>query len=361
MGEWMLKCLAAVGLVTTCAMPSLGDVVVLTDGSRLVGAIGRLGEGKLTIETQFAGTLKIDAGLVASMESDQKLVVGMASGDRLVGPIHWSEDTERCMVMTQMGGIPVEMDKIEAVWPQGDKSPEVLAMEEQLAQTQAEYEKKKPKWSATLEAGVDATQGNSDTLEARGRVELRRQSEKDLLKFWVWGDYAEENDKRSVAEVRGGSYYEYLFTERLFAFVSGELEYDEFEELDLRVIASAGPGYYWIKKPEHELKTRVGISYMHESFFDDRINDTAQLEVGLDYRLDIAPWLQFTENAVYYPTFDGIDDYRLVSNSAFVIPLGKSDAWKLKLGALYEYKSQPPPDVERLDQTYYANIVLDLK
>jgi hypothetical protein len=105
----------------------------------------------------------------------------------------------------------------------------------------------------------------------------------------------------------------------------------------------------------------VGISYMHESFFDDRTNDTAQLEVGLDYRLDIAPWLQFTENAVYYPTFDGIDDYRLVSDSAFVIPLGESDVWKLKLGALYEYKSQPRPGVERLDQTYYANIVLDIK
>ncbi|UCG33922.1 MAG: DUF481 domain-containing protein, partial [Phycisphaerales bacterium] len=220
MGRWLLRSSVAAVVVVACACPTLGGAITLTDGSRLVGTIVRLGEGKLIIETQFAGTLEIDASLVAMIESEQKLVVGMASGDRLVGPIQWSEATQRPTVLTQMGGIPIEMEMVEAAWPEGEKSPDELALEDELARAQEEYEKKQPKWSGTLEAGVSATEGNSDTLKARGKAEIRRQSEKDLLRFWVAGDYSEENDKRSAAEVRGGSYYEYLFTERLFAFGS---------------------------------------------------------------------------------------------------------------------------------------------
>ena len=94
---------------------------------------------------------------------------------------------------------------------------------------------------------------------------------------------------------------------------------------------------------------------------DNRVVDTAQAELGFDYRIDIAPWLQFTNSSTWYPTFEGLDDYRLVSDSAFLIPLGGSEIWKLKLGAEYEYKSLPNPGRERLDQTYYANILVELK
>ena len=89
--------------------------------------------------------------------------------------------------------------------------------------------------------------------------------------------------------------------------------------------------------------------------------DAAQAELGLDYRVDIVPWLQFLHSTTYYPTFESLRDYRLVSDSAFLIPLGESDMWKLKLGAQYEYDPIPQPGLKRLDQTYYANIVLDLK
>ena len=85
------------------------------------------------------------------------------------------------------------------------------------------------------------------------------------------------------------------------------------------------------------------------------------VDLGLDYRLDITPWLQFTSANTYQPSIEELSLYRLVSDNAFLIPIAGSDVWKIKLGALYEYYSQPPIGIERLDQTYYANIVLDIK
>lgn len=351
---------ALVGLAGLAAA-ARADVVTLADGSRLLGKVERMAEGKLTLVTEYAGTLEIDATKVVSIATDGPVTVGMDTGDRLIGPIEWSAEIERAVVQTEMGGVPVSVDRIDAIWPKGGKSPEVLAMEAQVARAREEYEAQRAKWSATFEAGLLYKDGNSEIFNVRGRAELRRASAKDLLKFYVSADYQESNKDRTAHEVKGGMHYEYLFTERWFAYVRADLEYDEFENLDFRFSTAGGPGYYWIKKPEHELKTRAGIGYLHELYRDGLTNDAAQAEVALDYRLDIAPWVQFLHSTAWYPTFESLRDYRVVSDSALLFPLGKSDVWKLKLGALYEYDAIPAEGRERLDQTYYANIVLDLK
>ncbi len=343
------------------ATPVVADVVTLSDGSRLLGTVERMGNGKLILATKFAGTIEIDATMIASIQTDQPVNVGMDSGDRLVGPVEWKPQIDRAVVQTEMGGVPVSIDRITAIWPQDGKSPEVLAMEAQLAKAQEEADAAMARWSATLEAGLFVTEGNKDIFRASGRAEARRTSAKDLLKFYISGEYSEEDDERSTSEVKGGAYYEYQFTQRWFGYGRMDLEYDEFENLDLRVSTALGVGYYWLKKPEHELKTRGGMGYLHEAYRDGLTYDAAQAELGLDYRVDLAPWVQFTHSTTWYPTFEALRDYRLVSDSALLFPLGDSKTWKLKLGALYEYDSIPNPGFERLDQTYYANILAELK
>ena len=337
------------------------DVVTLSDGSRLLGTVERMADGKLTLVTQFAGTIEIDTTMVSSIQTDQEMAVGMDSGDRLIGLIEWQPEIERAVVQTEMGGVPIAVDRVEAIWPKDGKSPEVLAMEAQIAKVKKELEAQRAKWAARLEAGFFLTEGNKDIFRAYGRAELYRTSPKDLLKFYLSGEYAEEDDNRNTHEIKSGAYYEYLFTERWFAYGRMDLEYDEFENLDLRFSTLVGAGYYWLKRPEHELKTRTGIGYLHETYMDGATFDTAQAELGLDYRIDINKWLQFTHNTTWYPTFKALRDYRLVSDSALLFPLGDSNVWKFKIGALFEYDSIPSPGFERLDHTYYANIVLDLK
>jgi len=341
--------------------PGAADVITLSDGSRLIGTVERMGDGKLILVTKFAGTLEIDATQVTLVETEQKVNVGMTTGDRLVGTIEWSPAVEHPVVQTELGGIPITTDKIEAIWPEGGKSPEVLAMEEQIAKVREETEAQRAKWAVSFEAGLFSTEGNKEIIRAFGRAEARRTSLKDLLKFYLSAEYSEEDDARSTHEVKGGAYYEYLFTERWFGYGRMDLEYDEFENLELRSSTTLGAGYYWLKKPDHELKTRAGIGYLHETYMDGVTTNTAQAEVGLDYRIDITPWMRFTHGTTWYPTFEALRDYRLVSDSALLFPLGDTDTWKLKLGALYEYDSIPNPGFESLDQTYYANILLELK
>jgi len=341
-------------LLVLTPMAVRGDMVTLTDGSRLVGTIERLGDGKLKLVTDFAGTLEIDAAKVAAISTEGKVNVALQSGDRLIGPLA-AETGDRSVVQTAIGNIDVPMDSVQAVWPEGAQSPEEIALKEEL-------DAKLGKWSFTGEVGLLNREGNVDRLDAMGRLLLQRKSSEDLLQFYLFGQYGEQNDQRNVAEVIGGILYEHNITDRFYWYVRNQGEYDEFEDIDLRYTLTTGPGYYWIKKETHELKTWAGVGYLHESYRSDiPSRDDAQAEVGVAYFVDLTEWLRFNHTTTWFPTFDSLRDYRLVSDTSFLMPLGTSDMWKFKIGAMYEYDPIPQPGRERLDETYYANLLLELK
>jgi putative salt-induced outer membrane protein YdiY len=339
------------------AAPTWADVVHTSDGSRLVGQIERLFDGKLLIVTEIAGRLEIDASKITAVSTDQPVTVQFASGDRLVGTIEALEGGDETIVHTALGDISVRSEEMTALWPQGAENPEIVAVKLEAEQ---EMERLRPKWSAKLEAGGVMKEGNTDTLDARGRFDLKRTSEDDLLEFFLAADYSEQNDKRTRNEYRGGVRYESKLDTRRYWYTRLEFEFDEFENLDLRSTAAVGGGYYFLKRPDRELKTSLGFGYRHESFSTGVTDDAAVVDLGLNYRADLAPWVQFTHAAVLSPDIEDFGDYRLDLDTALVLPL-QHEAWKLKIGIRNEYNSKPQRAIERLDNTYYANILLDVK
>ncbi len=346
-------------LAACCAAPLLADTVTLSDGSRLVGRVERLSDGQIRITTEFAGELTVPAEMVRGIDTSDDVNVEMNSGDRLVGKLDMTENSGS--VQTAMGRVSFKPDAVAAIWNKDGKSPEAIVLEQQVAAAKAEAEAARAKWELSIEAGVLYQDGNTESLSARGRIEVRRRSDKELLLFYLAGDYAEQFERRSAAEARAGARYEYNFTERWFGFAKTDWEYDEFEQLTLRALFTVGGGYYWLKEERYELRSRLGLGFQHQEFFDLTTTDEFIAEVGLDGRWDITDKLRFTSANTWYPTFDSIDNYRLESDNAFVIPITADEQWKFKIGAMYQYNSRPTGNRDRLDETYYANLVLDLK
>lgn len=330
------------------------DSVTLSDGSVIFGVIGGLANGKLTVETEFAGTVTVDASAVMSIQSDQPLSVALSSGDRLVGTIEPSANGEGFVVKTRHADVPIKSSDVENMWTKDGQSPEAKTLEEAIAKRQA-------KWSSQIEIGGVMKEGNTDSLDVHGAFELKRTTEDDVLKFHIRANYAEQNDIPNRNEVRGGVDYEYWFTKRWSWYTRMVLEFDEFENLDLRSTVAAGVGYTWLKRDNVDLKTRAGIGYVHESFDNGMTDNNVVIDFGLAFRWDVVEWVRLTHDATYLPTYDDTADYRLRFDSALTFPLGDSDRWKFKVGMLNEYDSMPQPGVERLDNTWYTSFVLDVK
>ncbi len=183
--------LAALTFVVTTAV---ADVVVTTDGSRIVGKLERMDPRGAVIVTDFAGTLTIPADKVAAVTTDEKVHIAFASGDRLIGKLVESPDGARVVVQSAIGDVIVEREKMTAVWPEGADSPEVVAVKQEQQKKLAAIT---PKWSAALEFGGSRSEGNTDTLDARGRFDVKRKTELDLLTFFLYGNYSESNKNRT--------------------------------------------------------------------------------------------------------------------------------------------------------------------
>lgn len=354
MREKTIRFLASVAAFVVLAGALRADQVTLVDGSVLVGKVELVANGKLTLTTDFAGKLEIDAAKIKAYAIDGRVNVALSSGDTLVGPVSKTAE-DKSTVSTAVGTIGFASTQVKSIWPEGTDSPEIVA-------AKVELEKAKPKWSATVEGGIVSTEGNSDTLNGRLKAEARRKSADDLLKYYLSIEYGEQNDRRNRNEYIVGTRYEQTITGKWLWYTRGELEFDEFEDLDLRATAAAGIGYAWLKEEKTDLKTSVGGGYRHQAFDNGRSTDDAILDLGLDFRHDFGQYFRFTHATVYSPSVEDFSEYRVTMDTAVAIPLGpKSDIWKLKLGFKKEYNSDPQPGFDELDSTVYANIAVDIK
>lgn len=365
------------------AAPAAPDVVFLKDGSKLAGRIASMTGGVMWLETGFAGTLQIKAEAVQGITSTRKLLFALPGGERVAGTPSYDAASGQKLTNTSFGDVTLKDAKIDAVWSAHSPAPIPAGANAQIAAVQQEYEKKmeaakaehakelaaakaenaklaKP-WSTRLEIGLTGTTGNNENISFRGRAETKRITPDDRTYLYIEGNYASKNGERSKNEIFGGVKFEVDITKMLFAYGKLELEYDEFENLDLRSTATGGLGLFLIRKDEQELKVRAGAGYQHEAFDDGTNTDNAVLEAGYDYRIDINKWLRFTHSLTYYPILDDpMKNYRLDIVTGVEVPLGKDENWKLKAGVHNEYNAEPRPGIDRLDTSYFLNLVYDL-
>ncbi|MDX1682012.1 MAG: DUF481 domain-containing protein, partial [Phycisphaeraceae bacterium] len=354
-------------------------------GSRLHGEITRWVEDEVVIETGFAGKITVDPAQVRGITTETPRAVNLSTGDRVVGRLVWSAEEGQRLVETTFGDVQLDDVSLTAVHAVGEAEAtgkgevsteaanEVVREEadRRVAEARETYEKKveelkaeqakwRNPWSATLQIGGSGTSGNKDTMNVRGRFEARREMPDDRLTLYLRGQYAESEGDKTANELIGGANLEVDISERWFTWGTLQLEHDEFEQLDLRATGTAGLGRFWIERPDQVLKTHAGLGFEHESFEDGESNTEPVAELGLAYKQKVNDWLDFSHEATYEPVLgDPLNEYRLEFETAGEIPIAGDKPWKLRLGVTNEYDSMPQPGVDRLDTTYFLDLVLE--
>jgi len=345
-GRCMLRFALFCTVLLVAPMAVLADEVHLADGSKIIGTVTRIAGGKVTIKTEFAGDLSIDAAKIKGISTNEPLNVQLESGDIAVAKLQYDAAAGTQSVQGEVvGNKPVELTQVTSSWPKGEENPEIVAQ--------------RAKWKVRIDLGLNGQSGNSELINFNGGLTVKREAPGDRLTLYALGRYSRDNGVRSSNEIIGGARWEVDITDRLYWYINGELEHDEFESLDLRATATTGLGYFVIREKETEFKVHGGIGYQHESFDTGDTDDQAILDLGWDFRKDIAPWLQFVHSLNVNPSLEDISDIRAVMSNAVEIPLVADKSWKIRLGIKHQYDAQPEPGIDRLDTFYFANLGID--
>ncbi len=243
----MKRLLVLTALVWLTQPSALADQVVLKNGDRLTGKILESDQKKLVIESEFAGTVNVQWDAVDQITSEGALHLTLKDTQRVVGSVRPAD-----------GGFQVETEQTGTVRVNKEAIETIRSPARQAAYL-AEVERLRNPglgdlWSGNADAGLSLSKGNSDTTSLAFAFNAVRKTTRDQIGVHATSIYAANSSTGSsettANAVRGGVRYDLNLSDRSFVFALGDLEYDEFQDLDLRAVLGGGYGHRLVQRQD---------------------------------------------------------------------------------------------------------------
>ncbi|MFC1888929.1 YdiY family protein [Thermodesulfobacteriota bacterium] len=227
------------------------DEVLMKNGDRISGEIKTLGKGKLTVKTPFDPELiKLDWASVKGVVIVTPSEIVLEDGTKLKGTTEVTE-TGELRILTETAG-PIlfpDCSKITGINP----PPEIT-------------------YKGDVQAAASLTSGNSDTTNVNLSANFVSRSKRQRLTLrggWRYGenkDMVSGEDEVSAEEANGSIKYDFFLSKRIYTYVNSTLEYNLFQDLNLRSTVGGGLGYQILEDDRTNIYFELGVSFLNEDF-----------------------------------------------------------------------------------------------
>ncbi len=364
MKHLLLKNIVCTAVALALAPFALADRIELTDGSVINGKLLSAEGGKLKVETAFAGTIEIAQASVKNFSTDEVVNVALAGGSQVLGKVEVTDAGIK--VVANDGQMAAATANVAAVWRQGSDSPDSKKLK-------AEVEAKTRKWAYEASVAIAGRTGVSEKFGANLGFKATLASAQDKLIFNVAAEKARDTGVDTANRQFGSVDYSSYFSPDNGWYARTSIEKDTIKRVDLRSNTSFGFSRRLVKNKVQDLELRAGVNYLFESYagipavpatlttpFIAAVPGYSFDSPGLD--LALLHTYNFTNSKMvntlsFTPAFKNFSNYRLHHESSWEMPIGSS-MWKLKLGVANDYNSTPPAGTEKLDTTYFTNLIL---
>ncbi len=309
------------------------DQIVLKNGDRLTGSIVKSDKKTLTLKTEFAGTVEIQWDAITDVKSDGTVFVTLTDGQTVAGVIATSNGT--MTVQTKDTGT-VSTDRVKVT---GIRN----AAEQQAYETQIERFRN-PRlvdlWAGFVDLGFSQVTGNTIVSTLTSSANANRTTNRDKIAVTFTSIYSKNtvsgNSVLTANAMRGGISYNVNVTPKAYAYGSSDLEFDEFQRLDLRFVPSAGFGFHAIKNPNTVLDLYGGGALNKEFFSTGIRRSSGEAVIGNDLTHKIIGGrTQLREKLVFYPNLTEQGEYRINFDLSQATSLNKWLAWQLSFSNRY--------------------------
>jgi putative salt-induced outer membrane protein YdiY len=199
-----------------------------------------------------------------------------------------------------------------------------------------------PPWETSAAAGLTLTRGNSDTLLITLGLDTKRKWDKNEAAFGVQGAYGENDSVKNNQFVNAFGQYNRMFTDRFYAGLRLDFNYDGIALLDYRFTISPLAGYYLIKEKDTTFSVEAGPSGVFEKYRDRGENDYLGFRLAERFDHKLSHTTKIWEAASYVPDVEKWTEKYIITAEAG-IDTAITKHWSLRVVVQDIYDSQPAP------------------
>jgi len=330
----MSRFLLLVGCATVLygqAPPKEPDILIFTNGEKLIGHFVKSSGSSVTFKSDNAGTVTVDWSKIKELHSADRFAV-IRKGTE----IHKSEAARDIPV----GTVAVAGHTIE-VTPQSGTPQTVTTAGTGFVVPAASFEKATAEgpgffqdWHGGVTGGlslVEATQ-TSQTYTAALTMTRTEPSEdwldkrnRTLFDFNVaYGKVTQPGSADVKTEIFHFDFErdEYL-SKKLFLFGQADFDHNYSQGLNLQQLYGGGVGYTLIQRPNQQLDLRVGANYINQDFSGAVSQGLIGITFGDTYMRKMAHGVLFNQSLVFIPTLNNTSDYSALFNAGLALPTYK--------------------------------------
>jgi putative salt-induced outer membrane protein len=311
---------------------TMADQIVLKNGDRLTGAIVKSDGKTLTIKAEFAGTVSVPLDAVTQITSDQPLYLTLKDNQTLVGTVG-AADGKLLVRTSNAGNIAVSQDTIQTVRSKEEQEAYQIQLDRLRNPSLRDL------WSGTVDTGLSLSRGNAETTTYNFGFNAARTTTRDKISTHMMALYA-RNSTTGASLVtanakRGGARYDINLSSKVFAFGMGDLENDEFQKLDLRLMLGSGMGWH-AKKTERTTFDVFGGGSLNREYFSTGLKrSSGEVLMGEELTHKLSARTSLRERAIFLPNMTETGEYRFNFDASAVTLLNTWLGWTVAFSDRY--------------------------
>lgn len=325
------------------------DEIITKNGSRLLGELILFEDGNLTLQTDFAGKIRIPTNEIKSISTENEISVRLEDNRTFESKILLSDDSK---ILIQENQLTPTFEEVRHLWPSSNEDPLVVEMQKKANALVMS-------WKNSLGFDFMGSSGNTQNFGIGARLDSEYGNKIRNYDMYLSYNNSTKKDQVIVDETKLGIEYDSRFFEQLSWYAKTDLENDRLEELDLRSTSALGLKYSWMNDRTYQLSFRSGLAFRFEEYSvtGQENVDALAMDFGFEYSHNIKDLLSLESDISIIPSVEKLSDYLISKDTALVIPLDKDSNWNLRTGLDGTYNSTPAKSKEELDLKYYMRII----
>lgn len=355
--RYPLLCVAgllAAQLLSAQAAKPEPDVLLLTDGERLVGHFEQSNGSSVKFKSDVLGSVTVDWKNVKELHTSEKFAV-------IPKNIELKRNAD---VSNIPQGTIAEADQKITVTPSGGAARTVNVADADHVVEETSFENavhKNPSffadWGGGVTAGASIVQATEESRTFTGAINLvrtvpdedwlRRRNRTDVDLSFSYGTLEQPKTPTVKTEIYHADLQrdEYISLS-LFAFAQGSFDHNFSQGLDLQQTYAGGLGWSAIKRANESLDLKAGITYVRQDFSVASSNRTlAGSTFEEAFTRGLRRGIKVSEQLIIAPAWTNSKALTATGNATLTVPVYKRA--NFSLGTIDNYLYDPPPGFKK--------------